>query len=113
NFDSVENPTESTTFESNADTPVDTFAGTNIGAETLGKSTSNTADCANTRVPSHTGNASENVGGSTQAKVDFVNENTEGVKDNVVPGTPENASGPEKDRSPENVMPGDASDTNT
>ncbi|MCI96105.1 hypothetical protein A2U01_0117404, partial [Trifolium medium] len=32
-----------------------------------------------------------------QAKVDFVVENTEGVKDNVVPGTPENATGPEKD----------------
>ncbi|MCI43047.1 hypothetical protein A2U01_0064284, partial [Trifolium medium] len=34
-----------------------------------------------------TGGVSENVAGSTQAKVDVVAENTEGVKDNVVPGT--------------------------
>ncbi|MCI55184.1 hypothetical protein A2U01_0076434, partial [Trifolium medium] len=71
------------------DTPVDIFVGTNIGAETPGKSTSNTADCANTRVSSPTGNASENVGGSTQAKVDSMAENTKGVQDNVVPETPE------------------------
>ncbi|MCI32465.1 hypothetical protein A2U01_0053679, partial [Trifolium medium] len=32
---------------------------------------------------------------------------------NEVPGTPKNTSGPEKDRSPENVMPGNAYDTNT
>ncbi|MCI56452.1 hypothetical protein A2U01_0077703, partial [Trifolium medium] len=88
-----ENPTESTNFESNVDTP----AGMNFNAETLRKTDRKIGNDASTTVTRPTGVVSDNVAASTRAK--FVsetgnvevpdNEPPENVQDNVDPNTPE------------------------
>ncbi|MCH88394.1 envelope-like protein, partial [Trifolium medium] len=99
--------------------------GTNVDAktlgkekleETLGKSTAGTTDGVNTRV-SHTGDVPDNVTANTSAKFWSDDEDDRAPEneppENVVPETPKADVRSEKQKTPENVMHSNASDTNT
>ncbi|MCI33463.1 hypothetical protein A2U01_0054680, partial [Trifolium medium] len=63
--------------------------------------------------PLHSSGIFDDMTVPSKANVDVVPENSKGVQDNAVTKTPEFADRGEKEKTPENVMHGKASDTNT
>ncbi|MCI45315.1 hypothetical protein A2U01_0066554, partial [Trifolium medium] len=108
------NPTESTTFESNVETP----AGMNFNAETLRKTDQKIGNDARASVTRPTGVMSNNEDTSTRANFESEtgkvgvpdNEPPANVQDNVVSNTPEVDAKGAKEKTQGNVMHGDASD---